>query len=35
MPAYFQEAGYYNRFFLGKTHINPETFVENYIDHRH
>jgi len=33
MPAYFQEAGYYTGF-LGKTHINPERLVENYIDHR-
>ncbi|MCM4168409.1 Ulvan-active sulfatase [Arenibacter antarcticus] len=33
MPAYFKEAGYYTGF-LGKTHINPERLVEDYIDHR-
>ena len=33
MPAYFQEAGYYTGF-LGKTHVNPERVVEDYIDHR-
>lgn len=33
MPAYFQEAGYYTGF-LGKTHINPESAVEDFIDHR-
>ena len=33
MPAYFQRAGYYTGF-LGKTHINPERLVEEYIDHR-
>jgi len=33
MPAYFQEAGYYTGF-LGKTHVNPESVVEDYIDHR-
>lgn len=33
MPAYFKEAGYYTGF-LGKTHINPERLVENFIDHR-
>ena len=33
MPAYFQQAGYYTGF-LGKTHINPERLVEDYIDHR-
>jgi N-sulfoglucosamine sulfohydrolase len=33
MPAYFQEAGYYTGF-LGKTHVNPERLVEDYIDHQ-
>jgi arylsulfatase A-like enzyme len=33
IPAHFQEAGYYTGF-LGKTHINPERLVEDYIDHR-
>ena len=33
MPAYFQEAGYYTGF-LGKTHVNPERVVEDYVDHR-
>ncbi|BDS08560.1 heparan N-sulfatase [Oceaniferula spumae] len=33
MPAYFKEAGYYTGF-LGKTHINPERLVEDYVDHR-
>jgi len=33
MPAYFQEAGYYTGF-LGKTHINPERLVEDFVDHR-
>lgn len=33
MPAYFQEAGYYTGF-LGKTHVNPERLVEDYVDHR-
>ena len=33
MPAYFQQAGYYTGF-LGKTHINPERLVEDYVDHR-
>ena len=33
MPGYFQEAGYYTGF-LGKTHVNPERLVEDYIDHR-
>lgn len=33
MPAYFQRAGYYTGF-LGKTHINPERLVEDFIDHR-
>ena len=33
MPAYFQDAGYYTGF-LGKTHVNPERLVEDYVDHR-
>ena len=33
MPAYFQDAEYYTGF-LGKTHINPERVVEDFIDHR-
>ena len=33
IPAHFQQAGYYTGF-LGKTHINPERLVEDYIDHR-
>ncbi|MDG1898199.1 MAG: sulfatase-like hydrolase/transferase [Fuerstiella sp.] len=33
IPAYFQQAGYYTGF-LGKTHINPERLVEDYVDHR-
>ena len=33
MPSYFQQAGYYTGF-LGKTHINPERLVEDYVDHR-
>ena len=33
IPAYFQAAGYYTGF-LGKTHINPEGLVEDYVDHR-
>lgn len=33
IPAYFQDAGYYTGF-LGKTHINPERLVEDYVDHR-
>lgn len=33
MPAYFKEVGYYTGF-LGKTHINPERLVEDFIDHR-
>lgn len=33
MPAYFQEAGYYTGF-LGKTHVNPERLVEDFVDHR-
>ncbi|MGY8640152.1 MAG: sulfatase family protein [Verrucomicrobiales bacterium] len=33
MPAYLQEAGYYTGF-IGKTHVNPESIVEDYIDYR-
>lgn len=33
MPAYLKEAGYYTGF-IGKTHINPERLVEDYIDFR-
>ena len=33
MPAYFQESGYYTGF-LGKTHVNPERVVEDFVDHR-
>ena len=33
MPAYFQEAGYHVGF-LGKTHVNPERVVEDFVDHR-
>ena len=33
MPAYFQQAGYYIGF-LGKTHVNPERLVEDFVDHR-
>ena len=33
IPAYFQQAGYYTGF-LGKTHVNPESLVEDHIDHR-
>lgn len=33
MPAYFQQAGYYTGF-LGKTHVNPEHVVEDFIDYR-
>jgi len=33
MPAYLQEAGYYTGF-IGKTHVNPERLVEDYIDFR-
>jgi N-sulfoglucosamine sulfohydrolase len=33
IPAYFKEAGYYTGF-LGKTHVNPERLVEDFIDHR-
>ncbi len=33
IPAHFQQAGYYTGF-LGKTHINPERLVEDYVDHR-
>ena len=33
MPAYLKEAGYYTGF-IGKTHINPERVVEDFIDYR-
>lgn len=33
MPAYFQEAGYYTGF-IGKTHVNPESVVEDFVDFR-
>jgi len=33
IPAYFKEAGYYSGF-LGKTHVNPERIVEDFIDLR-
>ncbi|MDA7921946.1 sulfatase [Verrucomicrobiales bacterium] len=33
MPAYLQEVGYYTGF-IGKTHVNPERLVEDYIDFR-
>ena len=33
MPAYFKEAGYYTGF-LGKTHVNPERLVEDFVDYR-
>lgn len=33
LPAYFKNSGYYTGF-LGKTHINPERLVEDFIDHR-
>ena len=33
MPAFFKEAGYYTGF-LGKTHVNPERLVENFVDYR-
>lgn len=33
MPAYLQEAGYYTGF-IGKTHVNPESVVEDYVDFR-
>lgn len=33
MPAYFQEAGYYVGF-IGKTHVNPEDVVEDFVDFR-
>lgn len=32
IPAYLRQAGYYTGF-LGKTHVNPERIVEDYIDH--
>ena len=33
MPAYLQAAGYYTGF-IGKTHVNPESVVEDHIDFR-
>ena len=33
MPAYFQGAGYYTGF-IGKTHVNPERVVEDFVDFR-
>ncbi len=33
MPRYLQDAGYYTGF-IGKTHVNPESIVENYVDYR-
>jgi N-sulfoglucosamine sulfohydrolase len=33
MPAWLQEAGYYTGF-IGKTHLNPESLVEDFIDFR-
>ena len=33
MPAYLQEAGYYTGF-IGKTHVNPESVVEDFVDFR-
>ena len=33
MPAYLKEAGYYTGF-IGKTHVNPEGVVEDYVDFR-
>jgi N-sulfoglucosamine sulfohydrolase len=33
MPAYFRETGYYTGF-IGKTHVNPESLVEDFIDFR-
>ena len=33
MPAYFQEAGYYTGF-IGKTHVNPERLVEDFVNFR-
>jgi N-sulfoglucosamine sulfohydrolase len=33
MPAYLKEVGYYTGF-IGKTHINPESLVEDFIDFR-
>lgn len=33
MPAYLKEAGYYTGF-IGKTHVNPESVVEDFIDFR-
>lgn len=33
MPAYLKEAGYYTGF-IGKTHVNPESIVEDHIEFR-
>lgn len=33
MPAYLREAGYYTGF-IGKTHVNPASVVEDHIDFR-
>lgn len=33
MPAYLQEAGYYTGF-IGKTHVNPASVVEDFVDFR-
>ena len=33
LPAYLQEAGYYVGF-IGKTHVNPERLVEDFVDFR-
>ncbi len=33
MPAYLKEAGYYTGF-IGKTHLNPASLVEDHIDFR-
>lgn len=33
MPAYLREVGYYTGF-IGKTHVNPESVVEDHIDFR-
>ena len=33
LPAYLQEAGYYTGF-IGKTHVNPESVVEDFVDYR-
>lgn len=33
MPAYLKEVGYYVGF-IGKTHVNPESIVEDFVDFR-